>query len=161
MCPSNLFMFAMIGLVTLVTIASYRKMYEVAYGNFAVLALLLQGVQETHGNFFTRHSMEGMYKGRRVLHYYFFQHERNRLGLYIQPRTVPRRTGSFMLRYPRITRDTYLRVDKVYFSRAFSLRDIKWANCGNIVPYSESELRGILDELSAAADRVEQGAYGV
>jgi hypothetical protein len=157
MCPNLFFLQLAILAVLLVIIHGYRRMGQMARENFDTLSRILEAPVE-HSRFF-QPSLEGYYKGRKVILSYVFIEGNNFLNPHIEPKAILRQQRPFCLTYPKITEHTYLKGKRIsYNSRRFSLTIGPGYAWGDIRVFSEEEFRNILEELTQAAHIVESPA---
>jgi hypothetical protein len=152
MCPKTpeLYLCCIIGVIIIYYFA-YRRIFKCVSANFDTLGTLIQSSQRV--NSFYQVTLSGFYKGRRVeLQCPFFDKGGSRT-FFVEPLNVRAEQKLFMLEYPRPTRNTQLKGNKVFYShRAFF-------NTGDdyYKIYSREELVQILEELREAAHNVETG----
>lgn len=159
MCLNALFLQLVIIGALFIGIYGYRKMFQNARINFENLSGLLQS--PCSYGLFPKMTLEGYYKGRRVvLSYFMFGNNANFLGPYIEPR-VSFRQSIFSLHYRGITENTKLIGNKIYYNRLGPLKQFKWSlYWGNIRLFGRDEFSGILEELTRAAEMVEKNPEG-
>ena len=151
MCPKTLQLyFAIIGVIIIYYFV-YRRIFHCASVNFDTLATLVNSSQRV--NSFSQATFAGIYKGRKVeLQCPFFDKGRARI-FSIEPLNAPPSKKMFMLQYPRPTRNTQLKGNKVFYSpEGFFNKGDSYYKI-----YSREELVQILEELVEGAHNVEIG----
>jgi hypothetical protein len=157
MCPGTFFLqLAILGII-LVSIYGYRRMGEMVGLNFDTLSRILEA--PVVNSRFLQPSLEGYYKGRKViLSYLFLAPYNNFVNPHIEPRAILRKQNFFCLDYPSITEHTTLKGKRIGYNcrRPFGTIEKSNFSWGNIRVYSEEEFRAILEELTQAAEIVEK-----
>lgn len=160
MCPlacPNLFLPQLLIIAAILfSIYGYRRMHERARSNIDSLSRLLQAPSPNSG--FFRPSIEGYYKGRKVvLAYSLSSKSYNFLNPFMEPRIPLKKQKLFLIDYPKITEHTQLRGGRIYYNCRLPIGKIEASNWswGGIRIFSEGEFRDILEELTQAAQIVE------
>jgi len=158
MCPVNQIYIFLILFVMWLAIYGYRRMSQFARTNIEVLSKLLQTPNQISS--FLKLSLEGFYKGRKIILTYFLTSDSNNfLNPSIEPRAIHRKQKLFSLDYPSITTHTQLRKNRIFYNcrKPYGILE-KWNfSWGDIRLFTEEEFRAILDELTQAAEIVEKG----
>jgi hypothetical protein len=151
MCPKTLQVYLALIAVIIVYYFVYRRISQCASANFDTLGTLVNSSQRVTS--FSQATFTGFYKGRKVeLQCPFFDKGRSRTFI-IEPLNVPAQQKIFILQFPRPTRNTQLKGNKVFYSPGGFLN--KGDSYYKI--YSTEELVQILEELTDAAHNVETG----
>ena len=134
-----------------------RKLYEKAKLNAKTLSSLLEcpSVTEKRSIFGSYVSVSGHYRGRKVFLSYDLQSRgRAEDGPYMEiSGQQPKKTGLFIVDYPRPTANTKLVNNKVYYDPRGSIFTME-----KVTPINLSKFQSILDELSSAAAKAESEA---
>lgn len=157
MCPTLFNLQILLLLLVGVGLYSYKRQVERARINAEVVKSFLKAAQVRQGFLGINFTLEGWYKDRKVIYFYRLDSECNGsdYNLYMEPRYVLSMQRFFTLRYPRPTQNTFLRGNKVFYSRCSPLRGGLF-NIGGMALFTEEELKGILEELTQAAEQIEK-----
>ena len=157
MCPTLFNLQILILLVVGVGVYAYKRQVERARINAEVVKSLLKASEMRLGFLGINFTLEGWYKDRKVAYFYRLDSECNGsdYNLYIEPRYVLPAQRFFTLGYPRPTSNTSLRGNKVFYSKCSPLRGGLF-NIGGMALFTEEELKGILEELTQAAEQIEK-----
>jgi len=157
MCPILFNLQVLLLLLVGVGLYSYKRQVERARINAEVVKSFLKVTQMRQGFLGINFTLEGWYKDRKVIYFYRLDSECNGsdYNLYIEPRYVLSAQRFFTLRYPRPTPNTFLRGNKVFYAKCSPLRGGLF-NIGGMALFTEEELKGILEELTQAAEQIEK-----
>jgi hypothetical protein len=159
MCPRTFNLQILILLSVGVMIYAYRRQIARAGINAEAVKSFLKSPEMRYGILGINFTLEGWYKDRKVVYFYRLDSESNGsdYNLYIEPKYVVPANNFFMLKYPRPTQNTYLRGNKVFYSKWSPLRG-GFLNLGGMALFAEDEIRVVLEELTQAAEQVENKA---
>ncbi|MDD5653868.1 MAG: hypothetical protein PHT31_06910, partial [Candidatus Omnitrophica bacterium] len=138
-------------------IYGYRRMVQFARTNIEALSKLLEAPNQNSG--FLKLSLEGFYKGRKIiLTYFLISDSNNFINPSIEPRAVYIKQKLFSLDYPSITEHTQLRKNRIFYNcrKPYSILEKSNFSWGDIRLFTEEEFRQILEELTQAAEIVER-----
>jgi len=159
MCPRTFYLQVFIILAIWLMVYSYRRQIERARLNADIIKSFLKAPEMRLGFLNINFTLEGWYKDRKISYFYHLDSECNgsKYNLYITPKYAPIENRLFLLKYPRPTKNTYLKKDKIFYSKWTPLRGGLF-NPGGMVLFTAEEIGGILEELTLAAEQVEKSA---
>ena len=157
MCPTFFNLQILLLLMVGVMIYSYKRQIERARINAEVVVSFLKATEMRQGFLGISFTLEGWYKDRKVVYFYRLDSESNgsSYNLYIEPKRVLPAQRFFIMGYPRPTPNTFLRGNKVFYAKCSPLRG-GLLNVGGMALFTAEELKGILEELTQAAEQIEK-----
>jgi len=139
----------MVSVIIIIMITLRNRVRNITVQNFKLLAGLLTSTEQEFG--LTQAVLKGFYKGRSVTMIATFLNKGETRTIYIQPQIIPQPQKRFLFNYPRPTPNTQWKGTRVHYSPPGLVKESYYKT------YTEEEFRGILEELNAAAHKVESG----